>query len=286
MPEGDTIHRHAAAIGRDLTGRVVERLELQDRGAVDELVGARVEDVTALGKHLLVHLEGDWSVRVHLGMKGRWRRLPPGARGPARATLLIRAGGRGWACVRAYHAELVRTRALRSHPRLARLGPDILARPPRIADMVARARMPAHSDREIGDLLLDQRIAAGIGNVYKSEVLFIHRTHPRRRVGDVSEDRLTEVFETTAELMRRNLKTRSRTTVPLQRRPTPSSPRLWVYERTGKPCLECGTPIERFAQGDMARSTFFCSRCQGTPSSAAAETARSADSGAADPGAS
>lgn len=262
MPEGDTIHRHAATLDRDLAGKAVEHLELQAVGPVAELVGAEVAGVAAVGKHLLVHIEGGWSVRVHLGMKGRWRRIPAGAHPQTRPTVLIRAGGRTWACVRAYHAELVRTAALRTHPRLARLGPDILEDPPRIAAMVARAQLPAHGDREIGDLLLDQRVAAGIGNVYRSEVLFVRGVHPRTPSRSLASRDLAGLFEAAAELMRANLGAGARATVPLQRRPTASSPRFWVYDRAGKPCLECGAAIERLVQGDLARSTYYCPVCQ------------------------
>jgi endonuclease-8 len=262
MPEGDTIHRLASAMGRDLTGRRLEHLELQHLGTVSELRGARVEQVAAQGKHLLVHLEGDWSLRVHLGMKGRWRRLGPGRPPPGLPTVLIQAGGRQWACVRAYQAELVRTGRLRTHPRLARLGPDLLADEPDIDGAVRRARLPAHAHREIGDALLDQRIAAGIGNVYKSEVLFVRRVHPRTALRALSDDELRGLFAESARLMGANLKTIWRTSVPLQRRPEPGSPRLWVYDRGGKPCLECGGKIERIVQGDLARSTYFCPECQ------------------------
>src|SRR5690606_16482115 len=112
------------------------------------------------------------------------------------------------------------------------------------------------------DVLLDQRVAAGIGNVWKSETLFERRIHPRTRVGMLSAEQLRDLYETASRLMRANLKTRRRTTVPLNRRPRPASERLWVYGRAGKPCHECGTHIERFLQGDMARSTYFCPRCQ------------------------
>lgn len=262
MPEGDTIHRFANAMGRDLTGRRVEHLELRGLGTVKELRGARVEGVAARGKHLLVHLEGDWSLRVHLGMKGRWRRIGAGRPPPGRPTALIQAGGRQWACVRAYQAELVRTGRLRTHPRLARLGPDLLADEPEVDVAVRRARLPAHAHREVGDALLDQRIAAGIGNVYKSEVLFVRRIHPRAPVGSLSDDQLRCLFAEAVRLMRANLRTVRRTSVPLQRRPEPGSPRLWVYDRDGEPCLECGTRIERIVQGDLARSTYFCPSCQ------------------------
>lgn len=262
MPEGDTIHRHAAALGRDLTGRPLEHLELRDLGPVPELVGHRVREVAARGKHLLVHFEGAWSLRVHLGMKGTWRRLPPGAGPRGRPTVFIRAEGRAWACVGAYQAELIRTRALDAHPRLARLGPDLLDDPPRIDLAVRRARAPAHGGREVGDLLLDQRIASGIGNVYKSEALFLARVHPRTPAGAVPENALEEVYRVAADLMRANLGPGPRTSVPLRRRPHPSSPRLWVYDRAGEPCLECGTAVLRIVQGDLARSTYFCPWCQ------------------------
>jgi endonuclease-8 len=167
-----------------------------------------------------------------------------------------------YVCRRSYRAELLRTSALRAHPRLARLGPDLLADAPRIGDMVKRARLPAHAEREIGDLLLDQRVASGIGNVYKSEVLFEVRVHPRTKLRELSDEQLITIFETAARLMRLHLLTRRRTSVPLRRRGQPSSQRLWVYGRAGKPCVECGASIERFLQGDMARSTYFCPHCQ------------------------
>ena len=262
MPEGDTVHRIARVLGAELTGRPLDRLELHDRGPVPELTGRTVEAVEARGKHMLVHLQGGWSLRVHLGMNGRWRRKHVREPRPREPTVVLLAGEAAYYCEGAYRAELVRTSTLRSHPRLARLGPDLLADPPGIDAAVARAIIPAYAGREIGDLLLDQRVAAGIGNVYKSEVLFESRIHPRTRVGDLDAETLRGVFEKAAQLMRLNLLTRRRTAVPLRRRPRPSSQRLWVYGRAGRPCLDCGTRIERFLQGDMARSTYFCPTCQ------------------------
>jgi endonuclease-8 len=99
--------------------------------------------------------------------------------------------------------------------------------------------------------------------VYKSEVLFERGLDPRTPVGDLGGAVLHELYTTAAALMRRNLPARRRTHVPLERRPEPGSQRLWVYGRAGKPCLDCGTAIERFLQGDMARSTYWCPACQG-----------------------
>jgi endonuclease VIII len=262
MPEGDTIHRIARALAGELPGRRVDRLMLRDRGDVVDLVGRRVEGVEARGKHLLIHVESGWSLRVHLGMHGRVTRRHVRERPPRGATAVLVSGDALYAVERAFTAETVRTAGLRSHPKLARLGPDLLADPPAVDDAARRAAQPAYRPREIGDLLLDQRVAAGIGNVFKSEVLFECRVHPRTYVGDLTIDELTALFQVAARQLSENLATRRRTTVPLRRRPRPSSARLWVYGREGKPCLECESPIERFLQGDMGRSTYVCSRCQ------------------------
>jgi endonuclease VIII len=262
MPEGDTIRRIVRALEKELPGRTLDRVELRDRGEVAELGGRRITGVEAMGKHMFVHIEGGWSLRAHLGMNGRWFRRQARERRPRGATATMVVGDVVYTCERAYAVETVRTAAIRSHPKLARLGPDLLDDPPPVAEAVARAWLPAYRDREIGDLLLDQRVAAGIGNVYKSEILFACRVHPRARVGEVGREGLERLFERASILMRANLRTRRRTTVPLARRPRPSSERLWVYGREGRPCLECQTPVERFLQGDMGRSTYACPRCQ------------------------
>lgn len=262
MPEGDTVHRIAEVLAREVTGRTVDRLELKGQGPILELAGATVESVEPAGKHMLIHLSGGWSLRIHLGMKGKWRRQHVRQRRPAGATLVMELGDTAYVCYRAYRAEAMRTTAVRSHARLARLGPDLLRDPPDLDAALRRARQPAHGGREIGDLLMDQRVAAGIGNVYKSEVLFEEGVHPRTPVRELDDGTIRSLFDTASRLMRGNLGARRRTHVPLQRRPTPSSERLWVYGRRGKPCLECGTRIERFLQGDMARSTYYCPACQ------------------------
>jgi endonuclease VIII len=262
MPEGDTIRRIVRALEKELPGRTLDRLELRDRGEVMELAGRRITGVEAVGKHMLVHIDGGWSLRAHLGMNGRWVRRHAREARPRGATATMVVGDAVYTCERAYSVETVRTAAIRSHPKLARLGPDLLADPAPVVAAVSRAWQPAYRDREIGDLLLDQRVAAGIGNVYKSEVMFECRVHPRTRLHDLDAAAVRGLFETAARLMRLNLLTRRRTAVPLRRRPRPSSQRLWVYGRAGKPCLDCGARVERIVQGDMARSTYFCPACQ------------------------
>jgi endonuclease-8 len=262
VPEGDNVLRSATVLGRELTGRTLTRLELHDHGEVRELAGLPIRAVEAIGKHLLVHIGQDWTLRVHLGMHGGWVRRHVREGKPPRWTVNLVTDDVAYICKRAYRAELLRTRALRTHPRLGRLGPDLLAEPPDIDEMVRRALLPGHASREIGDVLLDQRIAAGIGNIYKSEVLFECRVHPLAPVGTLGRERLEQLYLTAARLMRLNLLIRRHRAVPIRRREQPTTQRLWVYMRHGEPCLDCRTPIVRFLQGDHARSTYFCPTCQ------------------------
>lgn len=272
MPEGDNIKRVATVLTREIVGQPLTRLELNDLGKVPELVGRQIESVQPHGKQMLVNFEGGWSLRVHLGMHGSWLRKHVKEARPANWTVMIAVGEVVYVCVNSYRAELIKTAVLRTHPRLARLGPDLLAEPPDIEEMVRRSRVAGHATREIADVLLDQRIAAGIGNIYKSETLFECRIHPKTRVGSLTEEQIRGLYQTAARLMRLNLLTRRRTTrrfVPI-RDPQPSAPytpsggnqRFFVYGRAGEPCLNCGTPILRFLQGDMARSTYWCPSCQ------------------------
>ena len=262
MPEGDNILQVARVLRRELPGRVLDRIELNDHGVLDELAGSRVEAVDVHGKHLFVRLEGGWTLRVHLGMHGYWSRMHARQRLPRSATVVLVSGDRAWVCRRSYRAEAIRTDTLRTHPRLARLGPDLLAEPAPIDEAVRRALTPAYAGREIGELILDQRVAAGVGNIYKSEVLFECRVHPRAPVHELGEAGVRAVYEKAAALLRLNLLIRRDRPVPLRRRATPTLRRFWVYMRKGKPCLDCGTPIERILQGDMGRSTYFCPSCQ------------------------
>lgn len=265
MPEGDNIRWVARQLGAELPGRILDRVEIKDLGPVAALAGRRVEGVEALGKHMFVHLEGGWSLRVHLGMHGRWTRLHARERRPGDRTLLLVSGAAAWVCHRAYRAEAIRTGALKSHPKLARLGPDLLDEPAPIAAAVARARIPGHADREVGDLVMDQRVAAGIGNIYKSETLFECRVHPRTPVHRLGEAGIRAVYEKAAALLRLNLLIRTHRSAPVRRRERPTRQRFWVYLRKSRPCLDCGTPIERILQGDGGRSTYFCPACQRMP---------------------
>ncbi len=264
MPEGDNVLRAATVLGRELTSRTITKLRLHDRGEIAELAGKRVEKIEAQGKHMFVHFDAPWVLRVHLGMNGRWRRIHVREKASIPATVRIEAGDVAYVCLGSYKADLIRSAALKTNPKIARLGPDLLHEPPDIDEAVRRAKQPGNASREIGDLVMDQRVAAGIGNIYKSETLFECRVHPRKLIYHMSEEQVRAVYEKAAALMRLNLLIRNpRIGAPIRRRATGgTNKRFWVYMRRGKPCYDCGTAIEMFLQGDMARSTYFCPTCQ------------------------
>ena len=172
-------------------------------------------------------------------------------------------------CFDAPVVELFETRAEGLHAALARLGPDLLAvnfeTSDGAAEALRRLRDPARADRSIAEALLDQRALAGIGNVYKSEILFIERVDPWARVADSDDATLARLISTARRLLLVNADRRrgeERVTTGGDR--AAAGQRLWVYGRAGRPCRRCGTLIARRRQGsDLPRLTYWCPRCQG-----------------------
>jgi len=261
MPEGDTIRRAARALSTALAGRRVEAFtsSLPAVAAAAErlgIAGRTVDAVESRGKHLLIRFEGGAVLHTHLRMQGRWR-LYQGVAGRSsgsRARAVLRAGDRTAACFDAPVVELLSRFEARDHRGLASLGPDLLA-PDLDLDAVL-SRLQAAPDRPVGELLLDQRICSGIGNVYRSEVLFIAGVHPGRRLPQLSREILLRILETARDALRRNLGPGPRRTRP------GAGPRLWVYRRGGQRCLRCGEEIRRAAVGDPPRSCYWCPGCQ------------------------
>jgi endonuclease-8 len=286
VPEGDTVHRIARALRPVLEAEPLRSVWLRDRGPVDGLAGWSAVEVSPLGKHLLVGLArrpGErpaWVLHVHLGMHGRWRRVRPGTPGPRTPSVRLDLGESTLVCSRAARAELLPAAAVVWHPTLSRLGPDLLARRVPWERVGARAR--AGEPRAVAELLLDQRVACGIGNVYKSEVLFLEGVHPRIPARALSDARLLALFRRARSLLARNLGDGPRTT---RRRVTartplrPGEPRYWVYDRAGRPCGRCGAPVRGARVGDAARATFWCPACQPERAAAAGLPAPAATGG-------
>lgn len=272
MPEGDTIFRAAGTLQRALAGRVITRFEsvypALTRVDVDTpLRGRRVESVTARGKHVLMAFSGDLILRTHMRMHGSWHLYRPGERWfrPHHEMRIVIATDAYVAVAFSVpEAELIKRSELDRHPRLGSLGPDLLD--PAFDGQEALRRIHACPDDPIEDVLLNQRVVAGLGNVFKSEVLFASRVHPRTLVRELTADALTRLLAVARTQLRANVAPRSRTFAPAPGRRTTGSLHpskgLWVYGRAGEPCRRCDTPIVLDKSSRDARLTYFCPRCQ------------------------
>lgn len=267
MPEGDSIYQSATRLRPVLEGQTLTHADARDLSVVRGLSGRTVLAVEPVGKHLLLGVDDDTTLRVHLGMKGSWRVSSLQERRPGNfdrvGLLLETARGRA---VLAYPKvlERFRTRERPVHPVLSRLGPDLVNDPdPDWAEIVRRARDEGRGQREIGEVLLDQRVAAGIGNVYKCEVLFLERTSPFLPVDQLDDDKVLALYRRARELLLKNLEPGERNTTGRR------SPALWVYGASRRGCARCGGRVssEKQAGGALVpRVTWWCSRCQRTAS--------------------
>lgn len=242
MPEGDALHRAAARL-RVLEGEIVAVETPHPRAAVlrlaERLDGRRLERVEAVGKNLLLGLEGGLLLRSHLRMHGRWRVQAAGTEPLGRPWLVLRGSERQAVLWNGPVLELTRGRS----PAVSRLGPDVMAEPPDLAGMLARLR-GSDPGREVGEALLDQRLLAGIGNMWKAETLAAAGVSPWTTLGTLTDEQLTDVLSEAARLMRAG------------------RGRHRVYRRAGLPCRLCGTRVRSFPQGDEARTAYWCPACQ------------------------
>jgi endonuclease VIII len=266
MPEGDTIHRAARTIQKALGGRTVTRFEtvLAQLARVDDqhrIAGRCVESVTAEGKHLIIEFSGGLFLRSHLRMNGSWHIYRPGERWMLRRRemrVVIETDAFVVVGFNLPVAEFHDARSLERTPALRRLGPDLLADEFDVHDAALRIR--AHAGRQIADVLLNQTVVAGIGNIYKSEVLYICRINPFAFVDALTDEQLERTMRTARKLLQHNVERESgsrETMSSLRRNRT-----LWAYGRRGEPCRKCGTLIEYQKQGPDIRGTYWCPRCQ------------------------
>jgi endonuclease VIII len=243
VPEGDSLHRTARRLQALVGERVdVETPNPQGKAAIDagRLNGRRLIAVEAVGKNLVLRFEGGYVLRNHLRMSGRWRVGPRGKTARGRPWLVLRGSDR--------EAVLYGGRVLELHGRaLRRLGPDILAEPPDLDRMVDNLRR-GHGGREVGEALLDQRLVAGIGNVWRTEALWRARVSPWRPLASLDDAELRRVLVEAARLMRMSVET--------------GREERAIYRRAGRPCPRCSTPIRSRPQGDANRTAYWCETCQ------------------------
>jgi endonuclease VIII len=263
VPEGDTVWLAAKRMNTALSGATLRRGEfrLPQLAALD-LTGTTVREVVPRGKHMLIRLADERTLRTHFRMDGSWHIYRPGTKwrgGPAYDVRVVLATDE-WECVgyRLHDVEIVLTA---DEDRLVgHLGPDVLG-PDWDLDEALR-RLREHPDEQIGVAILDQRNLAGIGNLYKVETLFICGVHPWARVADV--ENLEAVVEKARVLMLANRNHPEQSTTGITRRGEDH----WVAGRKGRPCRRCRTPILLGEQGPTTqeRVTWWCPTCQAATS--------------------
>ena len=253
MPEGDSIYRAAQALHRAMAGRTVTSFEtvLPQLARIDEdapLRGRTIERVVAAGKNLIIEFSGDLHLHTHMKMNGSWHIYRPGERWQRpRHDMRIVIGTETFVAVAFMVpvAEFHSSRSLARDEDLRRMGPDLLGKSFDREEALRRIR--ARADDEIANVLLNQRVLAGIGNIWKSETLFAAGIDPFAQVASLDEAQLERIVDCALKLLRHSVEGRST---------------FAVYSRGGDPCRRCGTPIRYRKQGTDARGTYWCPRCQ------------------------
>jgi endonuclease-8 len=274
MPEGDTIFRVARTLHSALAGERVILFEtayaalasVNDNAPV---AGRTIERVESRGKWLLMHFTGDLILVTHMLMSGSWhiyRRDERWRR--ARSHMRVVIETEHWQAV-AFDVPLAQfhtTRSLARHTTIPALGPDLLGS--EFAEDNAAARIRVQAGAEVADVLLNQRVMAGIGNVFKSEICFACGVHPFRKVSTLQAEEIDCLVHTARRYLVANVSegagdaiatyTGARSTTGA----ADPGARLWVYRRQGRACRRCGESILMRKQGLGARSTYWCPQCQ------------------------
>jgi endonuclease-8 len=241
LPEGDTIFVAAQRLGEALTGKVVAQAS---PAPLRRYEGQKIESVEARGKHLFILFEKGLRLHSHMGMTGKWRVLHPPVRLPARGVrAVIDCGDAVAVCLDAPTVEVVRSEEVRT----AHLGPDLLGSEFDVAAVVVRARRSGASTA--GELLRDQTVAAGIGNIHACDSMWVTRVHPWTPPSALDDETVIALYTAARRRLRES--------AILGRRP-----RAEVYGRAGRNCRRCGTVISVRSQGKQARPTYWCPVCQ------------------------
>jgi endonuclease-8 len=257
VPEGDTIFRAARTLNTALAGKTVRRFEtvLAQLASVDDqepIAGRTIEQVVPHGKHLIIDFSGGLHLRTHMRMNGSWHIYRPGERWKKRRDeMRVVIATDDWVAV-AFNvpvAEFLNDRAIVRQNDLRHIGPDVLGDTFDAGEAFRRIR--ARPDTEIAEVLLNQRVIAGVGNIWKSETLFACRVNPFVRVADLTDDQVYCLVTSARKLMQRSTTAESRNNIA-------------VYSRGGDPCRRCKTPIASRKQGIDARLTYWCPVCQGS----------------------
>ena len=251
MPEGDTLFNTALTLRPALLGESLTAVNIRARGMYRLRVGDTVRSVEAVGKFLEIVVERGLALRTHLHMTGVWHLYEQGERW-RRPRHLARAVLETESHVAVCFAAPTVEVGPAADDRLAHLGPDLCHADVDL-DAVLERVAGSDSSTEIAEVLLDQRLAAGIGNVYKNEVLWACEVSPFRPLADVDEPMRRRLYETAAEQLQANLGRWKRQTHPKG---------LAVYNRAGQGCYRCLGRIRSIEHGDIGRRTWWCANCQ------------------------
>ena len=253
MPEGDTIFRAARALDQALAGRELVRFEAPRLRYPPFPAGTVVLGAEAVGKHCLIRFDDGRVLQTHMRMTGSWHLYRPGERWrkrPAAMRALVEVPGWVAVCFAAPVVELT------DAPAVEHLGPDLCRPDADLDEAVRRMGELSPPDRTIGEALLDQRVAAGIGNIYKNEACFACGVDPFTPVGTLDDDQRRRLLVTASQQLRANLGN-------IERAFGGRGPN--VYGRRDRPCRRCGTTIRWAPQGDQRRGTYWCPVCQPAP---------------------
>ena len=278
MPEGDTIYRSARALNKALANQRITRFDtnLAPLARVNDdtpLAGRTVEKIESRGKWLLIHLTGDLILVTHMLMSGSWHMYRTGEKwwmGKDRMRCALYTAD--WQAV-AFNvpiAEFHTARSLERSSQVPKLGPDLLSDTFTVEAGIARMKQYAAENpaAEIAVVLLNQRVLAGLGNVYKSEVAFAANVNPFRAISTITDREYDIMVEKSQQWLKVNVNDGAGDTIVTysgNRRTTNSSnnaERLWVYGRQGQECRRCGALVQMRKQGEQARSTYWCPGCQ------------------------
>ncbi|MDX2382321.1 MAG: DNA-formamidopyrimidine glycosylase family protein [Acidimicrobiia bacterium] len=259
MPEGDTIHRSASALRTALAGKPMLRFDAPCLVGPAPRAGRVVERVESHGKHIEIVWDDNMVLHTHMRMSGEWHLYRQGDRWRRpHDQLRVAIEVPDWVavCFSAPTVETYRVADRRRHPGMGRLGPDLCASEIDIEEVANLLLSHPDPDARIGEVLLDQRVMCGIGNVYRCEVLFAVEMSPFARVGALSQSDAIGLADSAVSLLRANLRSPHRVTAPNTR-----SGRA-VYGRNGQRCPRCGETIQSRPMGVHHRILYWCPGCQ------------------------
>jgi len=278
MPEGDTIFRTARALQKAIGGKTVTAFEtgfakLASMNDDAPLAGRVVEKVEARGKWCLIYFSGDLILATHMLMSGSWHIYRTGEkwqRPHGQMRIAIICGDFQAVLFSAQIAEFHTAKSLERSSQIPKLGPDVLSDTFSVATGVhaLQAYAARHPEAEVGATLLNQRVMAGLGNVYKSEVAFAASVNPFRKMSTLTLREMEKMVEAAQRYMKANVAEGASEGMVTYTGPRGTTramdhgARMWVYRRQGQECRRCGAAVLMRKQGTQARSTYWCPECQ------------------------